>query len=250
MSVRRIITRFAPLFVASVSLGLAGCSETLGPAAGGPVLSIDKAPSQFTPVVSSNSQDGGTLDDYKIEPLDVLEVTVFQVKDLDGTRQVPTNGYVSLPLIGEIKASGKTVKQFEKDIAARLVTKYLRSPDVHVSIKETGQRYTVEGSVNGPGSYPIAGRITLLRAIAIAHDTTRTADSDSIAIFRTADNGQRTVARFDLSAISSGKAEDPALMNGDVVVVGESMIRSVWNDAKDVLAPVMGLAYIGLMLHP
>ncbi|CAN2535077.1 hypothetical+protein [Methylocapsa aurea] len=181
-----------------------------------------------------NNSDPNQLEaDYRIQPLDVLEITVFQVKDLDGTRQVSRTGYISMPLIGELPAKGKSVKELEMTIAARLGTNYLRAPDVHVSVKDfTSQRYTIEGEVAGPGIYPLAGRTTLLQAIAQAKGLTRVADYN-VAIFRDVNN-TRLPTTYDISSIRSGEREDPILIAGDVIVVGESAIRSAWTEFKDI----------------
>jgi len=218
------------LTLACMSLALAGCSEAVAP--------VDDTTGSFardraSAIVSSDAGSGVLDDDYKIQPLDVVEVTVFQVKDLDGTRQVSRTGYISMPLIGELPAKGKSVKELETLIAARLGSNYLRSPDVHVSVKDyASQRFTVEGAVGAPGVYPISGRMTLLQAIAQAKGLTRVADRE-VAVFRKVDNA-RIANRYDFTAIRSGEREDPVLLAGDVVVVGESAIRSAWTEFKDV----------------
>ena len=125
-----------------------------------------------------------------------------------------------MPLIGELPAKGKSVKELEMAIAARLGSNYLRAPDVHVSVKDfTSQRYTIEGEVAGPGIYSLAGRTTLLQAIAQAKGLTRVADHN-VAIFRDVNN-TRVPTTYDISAIRSGEREDPILLAGDVIVVGE-----------------------------
>lgn len=213
-----------------IPLMTAACSETFGPAGDETgSLAREAAPPH---VASYNAPDEG---DYKIAPFDVLEISVYQVKDLDGIRQVSRTGFISMPLIGELQAKGRSIKELERDIAARLGSSYLRAPDVHVSVKEfTSQRFTVEGAVTGPGTFAISGRTTLLQAIAQARGLTKIADRD-VAIFRNIDN-RRFVNRYDLSAIRSGEREDPVIMAGDIVVVGESAIRSAWTEFKDVFS--------------
>lgn len=220
-------------------LVLAGCNETFN--SGGE--SFGAAPRSM-----AQSGVGGSVDaDYQIAPLDVLEISVFQVKELDGVRQVSASGHVSMPLIGELRAQGRTVKQLEKEIAARLGANYLRSPDVHVSVKEyTSQRFTVEGAVMSAGMYSMSGRTTLLQAIAMAKGLNRIADSE-VAIFRKASTGERTETRYDLKAIRAGEREDPVIAAGDVVVVGESAIRSAWADVKDVFG--VGVQGAGLAIR-
>ena len=73
---------------------------------------------------------------YKIGPLDVLDVTVFKVPDLSKTVQVDRNGTITYPLIGEIPAAGKTAGELARDLAQRLNAKYLRSPQITITIKQ------------------------------------------------------------------------------------------------------------------
>jgi polysaccharide biosynthesis/export protein len=73
---------------------------------------------------------------YKIGSLDVLDVTVFKVPDLSKTVQVDRNGTITYPLIGEIPAAGKTAGELARDLAQRLNAKYLRSPQITITIKQ------------------------------------------------------------------------------------------------------------------
>jgi polysaccharide export outer membrane protein len=72
---------------------------------------------------------------YKIGPLDVLDVAVFQVPDLTKSVQVADTGTIHYPLVGEVQAAGKTARQLEDDLAKRLGAKYLQSPQVTVFVQ-------------------------------------------------------------------------------------------------------------------
>src|SRR5262249_47628727 len=106
--------------------------------------------------------------DYRIASRDILQVAVFQVRDLDGTVQVSEDGTVALPLIGKIQLRGKTTNEAEQIIAGKLREKYLQSPQVSVSIKTYGKRITVNGEVKNPIVLPDDGNTTLLQAISNA----------------------------------------------------------------------------------
>ena len=108
------------------------------------------------------------------------------------------------------------------EIAARYGSRFLQQPQVSVFIKEfASQRVTVEGAVKKSGIFPMASRLSLLQAIALAEGLDDTASLRNVLVFRTA-GGQRMVARFDLDAIREGRAEDPILSGDDVVVVDDS----------------------------
>lgn len=189
---------------------------------------------------TNDAPTGGENDDYKIAPLDVLEVSVFGVPDLSRTVQVSSSGMVSLPLIKSVKAGGRTQAQLEREIAAKLEAGYLQSPQVSVFVKEyNSQRITVDGAVKKPGIFPTTGKVSLLQAIALAEGLNEVADPTGILLFRTVNN-KRLAARFDLKMIRSGKVEDPMLQAGDIVMVDESSTRTTLRDIKDAL-PLSGV---------
>lgn len=182
-----------------------------------------------------------TTDDYRIGPLDKLNITVFQVKDLTQEAvQVDGSGQVSLPLIGNVMAAGKTTQELAIEIADRLQGKYLQSPQVSVWVQEAvSQKVTIDGAVREPGVYTMSGPTTLLQAVAMAKGPDlKLANLSRVAVFRSV-NGQRTVAVFNLKAIRAGKAPDPVIFGNDVVVVDGSAIKSTF---REVLAALPGLA--------
>jgi polysaccharide export outer membrane protein len=182
----------------------------------------------------------GQDEDYRIAPLDLLEISVFGVKELDRPVQVSSSGMISLPLIKTVKAAGLTQTRLEQQIAAKLEAKYLQSPQVSVFVKEyNSQRITVDGAVQKPGIFPIVGKVSLMQAIALAQGLTVVADPSGVLVFRTV-NDKRMAARFDLSDVRSGKINDPFLQPGDIVMVDESKTRTALRDISTAL-PLTGL---------
>ncbi|MGO9483938.1 MAG: polysaccharide biosynthesis/export family protein [Rhodomicrobium sp.] len=188
---------------------------------------------QFTSVADPGSKA------YKIGPRDVLEITVFQVPELSKTVQVSENGTLSYPLAGEIVAGNKTAREIEAELTKKLGTKYLQDPAVTVFVKEhNSQRITVEGNVLKPGVIPMAGGMTLVQAIAQTGGLGPTADKTAV-VFRLVD-GKRLPAKYDISDIRGGKAEDPQLQSGDVVIVPTSEMR----EGVDMVVKFLPLASI------
>ena len=178
--------------------------------------------------------------EYVVGQMDTLEVSVFQVDDLNRTVQVDSQGRIDLPLVGAIDAAGRSTGQIQAVIADRLSEKYLQSPQVSVRVKDSiSQKVTVEGAVTQPGVFPVSGRMTLLQAIALARGPNDEADEKQVAIFRTINN-RRAAAVFDLTAIRQGKAEDPEVYGNDVVVVERSGTKSLLNDLRGVV-PFIGI---------
>jgi polysaccharide export outer membrane protein len=172
---------------------------------------------------------------YKIGPLDILDVAVFQVPDLTKSVQVADTGTIHYPLVGDVQAAGKTAHQLELDLAKKLGATYLQSPQVTVFVKQyNSQRITVEGSVRNTGVFPLKGQTTLIQALAEAGDIDNGIASGVIVIFRTID-GKRSAARFDFDTIQKGNAQDPELQPGDVIVVDTSPTKEALNNFLHVL---------------
>jgi polysaccharide export outer membrane protein len=234
---------------------LAGCNSTGGTYAPGPsaaatdtaVPSGAAAPAAATPaaggaVVPATQPAAGApaTADYRISPLDILDISVFQVPDLTKTVQVSSTGQITMPLIGAVQAAGRTVDELQKDIADKLGAKYLQSPQVSVFVKEyTSQRYTVDGSVTKPGIYPMTGSTTLIQAIATAGGIDRVADPRGIVVFRQ-NGGKKTAAMFNLSEIRAGRAVDPPIYGGDVIVVDQSGMKATLRNVRESLG-IFGL---------
>jgi len=177
---------------------------------------------------------------YRVGPMDVLDVTVFQVADLTRTVQVDAAGQITLPLVGTMNAAGMTVAELQTDIAVRLKEKYLQSPEVTIYVKEfASQKVTIDGSITQPGVYPISGRTTLLQVLAMAKGPDRLANESRVVVFRMI-NSQRMGAVFDLKAIRAGTADDPEVYGNDVVVVERSGMKSLFRDASGAL-PILGI---------
>jgi polysaccharide biosynthesis/export protein len=185
------------------------------------------------PTASSTSLER----DYHVGPLDQLDITVFQVDDLTRTVEVDAVGRISLPLIGEIDAAGKTPMQLQTEIADKL-GKYVRSPQVNVYVKQAqSQKITIEGAVVQPGVYPVAGRTTLVQALAMAHGVDRFAKLKQIVVFRTI-KGQRMAAMFDLDGIRSGKYPDPEVFGDDLIEVDQNSAKRTLFDIVEA-APLL-----------
>lgn len=212
-------------------------SDSLAPrqdAAQGPVHPRATQPADAVVLVSTT---GGSS--YKIGPLDVLDISVFKVPELSKSVQVAGSGTINLPLVGEIPAAGKTTQQLERDLTSKLGATYLQNPQVTVFIKEyNSQRVTVEGAVKTPGVYPVKSETSLLQVIAMAGDFQPESDS-TILILRSA-NGKRTAAKFDVSAIQTGRAQDPIIQSGDVIIAGTSAIKKGFSNVLKAL-PVASL---------
>lgn len=170
-------------------------------------------------------------EDYRIGPLDALDITVLQEPELS-SKMIPVDafGNVNLPLVGDIRAGGKTAAELSKEIATRYGEKYLKNPQVSVVVsKPVAQKVVVQGAVTEPGVYQIDGPTTLLGALSLAKGETDVAAMNDVAVFRTV-NGQRMGAVFDVASIRNGQADDPEIRSNDLIIVGTSGTKSMWRD--------------------
>lgn len=183
--------------------------------------------------------------DYRLGPSDIVDVRVFEADNLATTAQVTPAGSITLPLIGEVAANGKTASELSAEITRLYGARYLQNPQVSVLIKQTRtETYTVDGSVQNPGVYTIADRTSLLKAIATAKGLDQLADPTKVVVFRTVNN-ERGYGLFDLTAIRQGKAMDPAIYPNDVIVVASSGARRTLRDIIGV-TPLLPLLFVAV----
>jgi polysaccharide biosynthesis/export protein len=183
---------------------------------------------------------------YRIGPLDELKVVVFKEPDLSSEAlPVDLGGSISLPLVGQMQASGNTAAELGRQIADRLNVRYLRNAQVSVSVtKPVNYSFTVDGEVKKPGVYAIPGQLTLLQAVALGEGATEFAKQDEVIVFRDI-NGVRHAARFNLRDIRSARAPDPTIQQSDVVVVGFSRASRI---TRDLVTALPGLAGVFVAL--
>jgi polysaccharide export outer membrane protein len=224
--------------VALVALLLSGCeSNNL---AGADVPRGEAAYAALAPSLAQAHADP----DYRIGALDTLAISIYQEPEIstqpNSPLQVNANGNINMALIGTVPAAGKTANELGQFIADRLSEKYLKNPQVSVSVvSSVSQKVTVQGEVTQAGVYPIQGRATLLDAIALARGETRVAAANQVLIYRQV-NGQRLGALFNLDQIRKGKAPDPEILGNDMIVVGTSQGKSLWRDILST-APLLGV---------
>lgn len=149
---------------------------------------------------------------YTLGTGDKVRVIVFGEADLSGEFVVDDSGFVRLPLIGQIQAGGRTVRELENDIAAKLGAEYLREPRVSIEVLSHRPFYII-GEVNKPGEYPYVAGMSVLNAVALAGGYTYRANRSSVSIRRKgAENDEE----------KSYPADDTTkLLPGDVVNVAE-----------------------------
>jgi len=163
--------------------------------------------------------------EFLLGPEDVLEVTVWRNQDLSRTVVVRPDGKISLPLIGDVQASGLSAAQVAAKIAARL-TEFKENPNVSVSIKEVNSYFIyVLGEVLKPGKYPIKSYATVLQGVSLAGGFTPYASKNKMQVIRTLTNGDgnenqlRIPVPYNELISGKGEIENFVLKSGDTIVV-------------------------------
>jgi polysaccharide export outer membrane protein len=169
---------------------------------------------------AKEAQEIAPRDTYIIQPGDVLTISVWREKDLQGELAVRPDGGINFPLAGDIVVAGKTIEQIQKDIAAKL-TKYVPDPVVTASVKQSqGNKIYVVGKVNRPGEFASNRTIDVMQALSMAGGPNPYAALNKIKIIRRI-NGEQKTFLFKYSQVEKGKhlEQNIVLQGGDIVVV-------------------------------
>jgi polysaccharide biosynthesis/export protein len=192
----------------------------------------------------------GSASGYAVGPLDVLEISVFKVPELSKSIQVAPTGTINMPLVGEIPAAGRTAQQIEQDLTNRLAAKYLNNPQVTVFIREhNSQTVTVEGAVVRPGIFPLKGKLSLVQVVALAGGLNNDLYDKNVTVFSTI-RGERVSKVYDIDDVRAGKAADPALRAGDIVVIDNNTGKVALNTVLKIIPGVTSTAAVGAAIAP
>lgn len=158
--------------------------------------------------LSAPAQSTGEL---PVGPGDMLSIIVFGEPDLSLKKvRVGADGSVSMPLLGQVKVGGYSIRKLEDRLTSMLAAGYLRDPKVTVSVLDY-RPFFVYGEVNKPGGYPYADDLTVEKAVALAGGFTPRASKRKVTLER---KGKAVGGRkVDLKT---------SVLPGDVITVGES----------------------------
>jgi len=140
---------------------------------------------------------------YMLRPNDQLRVQVYNEPSISGDYQVDGAGYISVPLAGRIKASGRTAGQLERAIVAALSRGMLKDPRVNVQVSNYAAFY-IHGEVKKSGEYPYRPGLTVMDAVATAGGFTYRADESKAVVRRAGDNVDSVVPLDRTISVSPG----------------------------------------------
>ena len=156
---------------------------------------------------------------YRIGPEDVLQISVWKNEAMSLTVPVRPDGMISLPLLNDVPAAGRTPMEL-KDLITKRLSEYMPSPEVSVIVREVrGPKVSVVGEVAHPGRYELKSRTTVLDLLAQAGGFTAFAARSRIVILRAGDRRLERIPFNFNKAFSDGVAQNIELHPGDIVLV-------------------------------
>jgi polysaccharide biosynthesis/export protein len=165
---------------------------------------------------------------YKLRPMDVIKIQVFQEPDLDRELRISQDHTIVAPLIGVVNLKDRTVRETELLITKLYKQDYLINPQINVTVTEYAQRaVNVLGAVNSPGSValPPEKDLTLLDVIARAGGFSRLANRTRISLTRTLSDGETVNYVVNADQLVSGDMVDGGpIQDGDIISVPERML--------------------------
>lgn len=193
--------------------------QTQPPTAPPPVPGVQNQPNQAKPAQPAAPTVGGAPVDsskYKIGPADVLLIRVWNEPQFSGPVAVHEDGKITLLLVGDLDAGGKTPLEVQ-DIITKALTKFVVKPLVTVTVQDVGsKRYYLDGYAARPGEYPLVVPTTILEAISTAGGVGDFANKKKIYVLR----GDKRIP-FNLNDVMKGKhmEQNILLQPGDHIVV-------------------------------
>jgi polysaccharide export outer membrane protein len=187
----------------------------------------DKNAAQAAPASTTAQQTvaapGVATDDdsYVIGVDDVLSINVWKENDISRSVPVRSDGKISLPLVGEVTAGGKTPKALKGEITDKLKS-YISEPEVTVIVQEMrSKKFNILGQVARPGSYPLTSSMTILDGLSLAGGFRDFAKKKAIYVLRKKADGTDDRLPFNYNEVIKGKnsQQNVKLIPGDTVVI-------------------------------
>lgn len=186
--------------------------------------------------------------DYMLGPEDMIEITVWGHEDLKRMVPVSLEGTITFPMIGEVRAAGKSTQQLEKELARKLGDGYLKNPQLTVTVKDfKSQKVFVMGEVKNPGTYPVTKENNLLFALSQAGGFTKDAGEEVVVIRPRDPNKQgkmtleeaaadkkTTILRVNLKdALAGDRKDNVPIRDGDSIIVPKMPFFFVMGEVKN-----------------
>lgn len=172
--------------------------------------------------ISAIDYDKNISGDYIIGKEDVLEISVWKSPELSLSIIVRPDGLISLPLIGEVRADGRTPKELKEELQERL-KEFKQGPVVSIIVRESNSKsFFITGEIIRPGKYPLRSDTTITQAIALAGGFSQWANKDKIILIRKNPmnpEGNRVTIKYSDIVAGTNMRANILLRSGDTVIV-------------------------------
>jgi polysaccharide export outer membrane protein len=198
--------------VRRIVLSWVGVVVSLG--GGGPLLAAQAPAASAVPIAA---EEPGP---YYVAPGDVLRISVWKEPELSTDVFVRLDGMITVPVVGDVRAAGKTTEQIATEVRTKLRS-VLEVPQVTVTVAQAvSARFYVVGEVAVSGAFPLTGRITFLQALALAGGFREFAKRDRIVVIRER-RDQRQAIVFNFRDLEAGINLDQNITveAGDTLIV-------------------------------
>jgi polysaccharide export outer membrane protein len=160
-----------------------------------------------------------TAPDYRLVPGDKLRIEVYRDAQLSQSLQVRPDGKITLPLVGDVPAEGRTSAEL-RDALVTSLKDYNTNPVVTVIVVETVPPvFYVMGEVNNPGTFQIKGQISAVQALAMAGGFKDFAKTKNIKILRKGARGAQENISFNYREATEGRGPAVFMQPGDTIIV-------------------------------
>jgi polysaccharide export outer membrane protein len=150
----------------------------------------------------------------------VLKILIWKEPELSTEAFVRLDGRITVPLLGDLMAAGRTPDDLASEIQAKL-GRFLEVPQVTLSVSQAiSARFYVLGEVTHPGAFPLPSRISVVQALALAGGFREFAKKDSLHILRNR-GAEQTAIPFNYKEVEVGLRleQNIFLEAGDTILV-------------------------------
>lgn len=186
----------------------------------------------------------GELEDYQIDIGDILEISVWQIEELQREVVVRPDGKISFPLIGDVSAEGRTIQELTDDIVEKIKL-YIKTPQVSVNILEFGGKTAVVlGEVDTEGLIRFNRPTTVIDAIGLAGGFADTSNMDKVFVIRNLQRDEPTVILVNTNSIlkRANLKENILVHSGDIIYIPRAMIADFKFFMDNVFGPLITYA--------
>jgi polysaccharide export outer membrane protein len=190
----------------------------------------------------------GTYSEYRVGAPDELFIVIFPDPIIQRSARVRPDGMISLDLIGDVPAAGRTIDEISADIEKR-ISRFKRDPSVTVQLEDTlSTGISIVGEVRKPSSFPLVKDTRVHEAIAQVGGETTFARSKKIRVIRSG-GGETAVYLVDLDAIRAGDlSTNIQLASGDIIYAEPNIFAKIGYVVQAVLFPFQPLLGLGMSI--